>query len=150
MDDRATETVRRFCAAWADEDPAAPLELFGDDAVWVDGSRGEHRGKAAISSELLAQRIAGGPVDIQIRSILSDGHLVLTERLDTSTIGGLAFPLKLAAAFDVDDDGLITRWQDYFDFESFLQQLRDAGIPIDERTEAYEELQANHSTGGTS
>jgi hypothetical protein len=35
----------------------------------------------------------------------------------------------VAGAFEVDDDGLISRWQDYFDEAAFMRQLEDADVP---------------------
>ena len=129
MSDRAIATVRGFCTSWAGEEPERMLDFFADDAVWIDGDRDVHRGKAALRKELLAQRMAVGPVFMELVTVLSDGRTVLTERIDTNVLDGREFPLKVAGAFEVDDDGLITRWQDYFDEAGFMRQLQDADVP---------------------
>ena len=127
MSDMAIDTVRGYAASWAADNPEPMLDFFADDAVWIDGDRGVHHGKRAVRKELMAQRISVGPVFMNIKTILSDGHTVLTERIDVNVIEGREYPLKVAGAFEVNDDGLITRWEDYFDEGSFMQQMQDAG-----------------------
>ena len=51
------------------------------------------------------------------------GNVVFNERIDRFQIGSGWLELPLAGVFEVDDDGLITLWRDYFDMGSYQRQL---------------------------
>jgi limonene-1,2-epoxide hydrolase len=42
----------------------------------------------------------------------------MVERVDNFKIQGRPFDLEVAAVFNVDDNGRITRWRDYYDLKS--------------------------------
>ena len=138
--DRATETVRAYCSSWA-ADPSTMESFFSDESVWIDGERAVVRGRRAIGAELVAQRQSSGRSWLKIVGLVSDGHLVLIERRDTVEIGGLNVPLDVAAAFEVDHNGLIARWRDYYDLNLFTEELVRAGISLEDRIETYEQIQ---------
>jgi limonene-1,2-epoxide hydrolase len=48
MSDKAEATIRRFFDAWKRNDPDEIVRFFREDAVYTDGPRGTHRGRAAI------------------------------------------------------------------------------------------------------
>jgi limonene-1,2-epoxide hydrolase len=54
----------------------------------------------------------------------------MVERVDTFPIEGKPFRLEIVGVFEVGGDGLITRWQEYFDSQSVTDQLNAAGISI--------------------
>jgi limonene-1,2-epoxide hydrolase len=53
------------------------------------------------------------------------GNVVFNERIDRFRIGDGWLELPLAGVFEVDDDGLITLWRDYFDLASYQRQLAE-------------------------
>ncbi len=53
------------------------------------------------------------------------GSVVYNERVDRFQIGDGWLELPLAGVFEVDDDGLITLWRDYFDLASYQRQLAE-------------------------
>ena len=61
--------VRSFLAAWAHPNLDELVGFFKDDAVFIDGPRGVHRGIDAIRSELDAEIATGfGGVKIDVNS----------------------------------------------------------------------------------
>jgi len=53
------------------------------------------------------------------------GNVVFNERIDRFRIGDGWLELPLAGVFEVDDDGLIALWRDYFDLASYQRQLAE-------------------------
>jgi limonene-1,2-epoxide hydrolase len=51
------------------------------------------------------------------------GDVVFNERLDRFQLGDGWLELPVAGVFEVDADGLITLWRDYFDLGSYQRQL---------------------------
>jgi limonene-1,2-epoxide hydrolase len=50
------------------------------------------------------------------------GNIVLTERVDTFTIGQVVAPLPVMGAFEI-RDGKICAWRDYFDLAQITAML---------------------------
>jgi limonene-1,2-epoxide hydrolase len=46
--------------------------------------------------------------------------------------------MELVGVFDVDDEGRITRWREYYDFQSFQEDLAAAGIATRAPTERFD------------
>ena len=53
------------------------------------------------------------------------GNVVFNERIDRFQIGDGWLELPLAGVFEVDEDGLISLWRDYFDLASYQRQLAE-------------------------
>jgi limonene-1,2-epoxide hydrolase len=90
MTDSPQSVVRRFLAAWEGWPNVDDIaSFFADDAVFIDGPRGVHRGIAAIRSELEAEAAMGfRNLRADISSLVADGGTVMLERVDNFTIGG--------------------------------------------------------------
>jgi limonene-1,2-epoxide hydrolase len=56
------------------------------------------------------------------RTLAGDG-CVANERVDRFCINGTWIELPVAGFFEVDDEGLITLWRDYFDLDSYVKQM---------------------------
>ncbi len=122
--------VRRFLVAWEDMPKLDRiLSFFAEDAVWVDGQRGVHRGIDAITSELEAQAAIGfSSFRAEIKSLVADGGTVMMERVDSLTIDGKPFSMEIMAAFEIGADGRIMRWRDSYDLTSITDQVASAGF----------------------
>jgi limonene-1,2-epoxide hydrolase len=122
MGDKAEATIRRFFEAWRRNDPDEIVSFFREDAVYTDGPRGTHRGSAAIREMVVnANKLTPGGFEVEVQSLVSDGTLVMVERIDRFQARGRTFAMDVAGAFEVDDHGLIFRWRDYFD----LKEIQD-------------------------
>ena len=63
-------------------------------------------------------------LDWQILHIASSGRAVFTERLDGFRYSGRSWTtIRACGYFEVNEDGLITIWRDYFDREECLATM---------------------------
>ena len=53
----------------------------------------------------------------------ANGNVVLTERIDSFFFPGNTIALPVMGTFEVNDDGKITAWRDYFDMNQFMSQM---------------------------
>ena len=122
----AEEVVRdfmaAFIAAWPTGDAAMLSRFFSEDAEYCNGPLEPVRGREAIVADLARMMSLGGEVDADIRHLLSDGEVVMTERVDFVRLDGKSAGLRIAGVFEV-HDGVITGWRDYFDPKEFGAQL---------------------------
>jgi limonene-1,2-epoxide hydrolase len=79
-------------------------------------------GKEAIG-QLLTMILSQGAdgVRFEIRNIAADGDVVLTERVDTFTLGEKKIKLDVMGTFEL-RDGKIAAWRDYFDLAQWTKQ----------------------------
>ena len=122
----AEKVVRDFMAAflvaWPTGDAATLSRFFREDAEYCNGPLEPVHGRVAIVADLTQMMSMGGEVDADIRHLLSDGAVVMTERVDYVRLGGKTAGLRVAGVFEV-HDGVITAWRDYFDPKEFEAQL---------------------------
>jgi limonene-1,2-epoxide hydrolase len=122
----AEEVVRdfmaAFMAAWPTGDAAALSRFFSEDAEYHNGSFEPVHGRGDIVADLTRMMSLGGEVDADVRHLLSDGSVVMTERVDYVRLGLKTATLRIAGVFEV-HDGVITAWRDYFDPTEFGTQL---------------------------
>lgn len=116
------QVVRDFCGAWERLDKQAIIDAFTDDAVYHNMPMQPAVGKEAISqliTMILGQ--AGDGVVFDIKHIMAQGNVVLTERVDTFTTGDKKIKLDVMGAFEL-RDGKIAAWRDYFDLAQWTKQ----------------------------
>jgi limonene-1,2-epoxide hydrolase len=116
-------------ASWENPGIETLSGFFSEDAVYKD-PRGVYSGLDAIKKlwEGDINTTPSGTVDI--KSIASNGAIVMVERVDSFPIEGKPLTLEVVGVIEVGNDGLITRWQEYFDSRSITNQLKAAGITI--------------------
>ena len=119
MSESPEAVVRKFLAAFAEPNVDELVSFFSDDAVFLDGPRGVHRGVDAIRS---------GNVKIDVHSLVADGGTVVMEGTENYLIGGKHFTLDVMGAFQVDDDSRIKRWRYSYDLKSVTDQIEAAGF----------------------
>ncbi len=112
--------VEAFLAALAAPDMERSAALIDDAIDYVNvGLPAVHgRDEMAKVFALLDRPNAG--FEVYLHSISADGPVVLTERTDVITIGGLRIQFWVWGRFDV-HDGRITLWRDSFDFLDVLR-----------------------------
>ena len=117
------EFVDAFHAAWPKADAAAIATFFSDDAVYHNIPMEPIAGRASIEAalaDMMAQ--LGGDIDLDMLHIVTDGPIVMTERVDHFIVGGKKISLPVMGIFEVHDE-LITAWRDYFDLNQFASQM---------------------------
>ena len=117
----ATTIVRDFCAAWESRDQQRILDAFTDDAVYHNIPMAPVQGKDAIKGLLAVILGPATAVSFEIKRIVADGDVVLTERLDTFRMGDKTVALPVMGAFEL-RDGKIAAWRDYFDLATWTKQ----------------------------
>jgi limonene-1,2-epoxide hydrolase len=125
----AETVVQEFMAtsiqAWSSGDASALARFFSEDAEYRNGPLPPASGRDAIIALLAEMMSMGGEVNVDLRHIVVDGPVVMTERVDHVTLGEKTASLRIAGVFEV-HDGVITAWRDYFDATEFgLQSSAD-------------------------
>ena len=129
MPARAEDTVAEFLSQLDMEQPdlARLMTYFSADARYF--SRVRHaeplRGRAAIEEELRGQFSRYRDCRFQILSVASNGAQVFTERADTVTMrkDDRDVTVLVCAVFDIDDNGKIHYWREYWDLADIEAQM---------------------------
>jgi limonene-1,2-epoxide hydrolase len=110
----AEQIVRAFCTAFDEHDAEALRPFLADDVVYhnmpmepvvgVDAAVDFVNGFFAMCDSMV----------IETTHLAVAGVVVLTERVDTFTVGESVAPLPVMGTFEV-HNGRITAWRDYFD-----------------------------------
>jgi limonene-1,2-epoxide hydrolase len=123
----AERVVRQFMAtctqAWPTGDTTSLGRFFSEDAEYHNGPLKPVKGQDAIVASLTEMMALGGEVEADIRHLVADGPVVMTERVDYVRLGDKLASLRIAGVFEV-DGGVITAWRDYFDGNEFGAQLQ--------------------------
>lgn len=117
------EIVRRFCDAWPAGDVDALGDFFADGATYWNVPMEPVTGKDAIKATI-AGFATGNSIEFRVLHIAAAGNVVLTERVDVFTVAdGRAIELPVSGTFEVDGDGKIVAWRDYFDLNMLMSRL---------------------------
>ena len=118
------DVVRQFCDAWGSpEDIDAALDLLSDDCRYHNIPLDPVEGLDAIRATVQGFSAGVEKVEFETLHIAATGNVVLTERIDTFFFPGNTIPLPVMGTFEVDDDGKIAHWRDYFDLNQFMSQM---------------------------
>ena len=120
--DDAETVVRDMCAAFGKHDAEALRPFFTDDVVYhnipMDPAIGIDATIAFIEGFFA---MCEGMVIETLHLAVRDG-VVLTERVDTFTLGQTVAALPVMGTFEV-RDGKISAWRDYFDMAQITKML---------------------------
>jgi limonene-1,2-epoxide hydrolase len=110
----AEQLVRQFCDTFEKHDAEALRPFFTDDVIYhnipmdpvvgIDDAVGFLAGFLAMCERMV----------IETTHLAVRDDVVLTERIDTFTVGGNEAALPVMGTFEI-RDGKIARWRDYFD-----------------------------------
>jgi limonene-1,2-epoxide hydrolase len=118
------DVVRQFCDAWGS--PAeieAALDLLSDDCFYHNIPLDPVEGLDNIRATVQGFSAGVDKVEFETLHIAANGNVVLTERIDSFFFPGNTIALPVMGTFEVNDDGKITHWRDYFDMNQFLSQM---------------------------
>jgi limonene-1,2-epoxide hydrolase len=120
--DEAERIVRDLCATFAQHDAEAFRPFFTDDVVYhnmpMDPAVGIDAAVAFIEGFFA---MCDGMV-IETLHLAVRGNVVLTERIDTFTVGEVVADLPVMGTFEI-RDGKISAWRDYFDLTQITNML---------------------------
>lgn len=115
--------VRDFVAAWNARDRVAIRAALHPEIHCTGASyppaKGPDETMALCEPFLVAEEI-----DWQIVNCARNGHVVFTERVDRFRFVGKPWlVIPAAGVYEVDTQGLITRWHDYFDTAGLAEAM---------------------------
>lgn len=116
--------VTSFCAAWSKLDIDEMMEYFRADAVYHNIPVDPIAGRDNIREMIVGFTAGWDRVDFEVRHIVGQGDVVMTERVDHFVSPERTVSLPVMGTFEL-DGGLITAWRDYFDINQFMSQLSD-------------------------
>jgi limonene-1,2-epoxide hydrolase len=117
------ETVNEFIARIVNMDIDGACELVADDVEYDNVPMGKVFGPQGIK-DLLGPMVGGlDRAEWVVHRQVVSGNLVLNERTDRFGVGDRWMDLPVAGVFQIDDDGKIVLWRDYFDVQSFNEQF---------------------------
>lgn len=117
------KTVKDFCQAWENLDIDAVLGLMSDDAVYHNMPMAPLVGQEQIRSFLAAFLGAASSCRFEILTIVADEQRVVTERLDSFTLGGNTLSEQpVLGIFEFDEEGKINNWREYFDLKTWADK----------------------------
>lgn len=112
--------VRDFSAAWGRADLDFIMDCFADDAVYHNMPMQPLEGKTAIRAGIEAfLKTSPGGIDFEILNQVVAGNVVMNERIDTFENEGNKTAAPVAGVFELDAEGRIEAWRDYFDMGAF-------------------------------
>jgi limonene-1,2-epoxide hydrolase len=109
------DLVREFLERWASPNPRELASYFADDGVYHNMPMGPVQGPQAIEEFIAGFMAEFDGMDIEVLHLVSDGNLVVTERIDVMhRKGGGELRLPVMGVFEIVDDR-IAAWREYFD-----------------------------------
>jgi limonene-1,2-epoxide hydrolase len=117
------EVVGAFIAAIEAQDIDAAIDLLADDVSYENMPVSPIAGKDAVRATLEGFLGVASRIEWPVTRQMTSGSTVVNERLDRFQIGDGWLELPVAGVFEVDSDGRICLWRDYFDMASYTRQL---------------------------
>lgn len=121
-DEAAIAFIREFIDACVRANPDEFKNFFTEDAVWWNAPWQEVKGKEAIGETLRKGAALMKALPWEIRHIVANGNVVMTERVDHFEVGGKPVSVPCMGIFELRDNK-IAAWRDYWDLKSFEAQL---------------------------
>lgn len=114
--------IRQFIEACVRAEPDEFAAYFTEDAIWWNVPWSAVKGRAAIRETLRrgAERMTALPWEI--RHIVAEGSVVMTERVDNFLVGQKQVSVPCMGIFEL-EGGKIAAWRDYWDLKQFEAQV---------------------------
>lgn len=120
-----SETVTAFITAIERLDIDAAVALLADDVSYENVPMKPIGGREGVRAALASFLGAASKVEWPVSSQFEAGNRVANERVDRFKIGEGWLEMPVAGFFDVNNDGLITLWRDYFDLATYTEQMAE-------------------------
>jgi limonene-1,2-epoxide hydrolase len=119
----AQRVVAAFIAAIEAKDVTGACAMLAEDVSYENVPMSPIVGRAATQAVLDGIVGAATSVEWEVLRELADGNTVANERIDRFVMATGSIELPVAGFFEVNDDGLITLWRDYFDLNTYMTQM---------------------------
>ncbi|MBB5685909.1 limonene-1,2-epoxide hydrolase family protein [Sphingobium boeckii] len=121
--------IQAFIQAWNQRDRTAIRAALHEDVVCAGIPLPPAYGREAAMA-LLDPFLLAAEIDWQISAIAGSGNIVMTERRDRFRFPGMGWTeVRAAGIFELDDDGRIIAWRDYFDMAELIAAMPRAAPP---------------------
>ena len=123
-------TVDEFIRRVVSLDLDGACELVSDDLEYDNVPVGKNIGPAGLKT-FLGMMMGGVVAEVQfvIHRQTASGNTVMNERTDRFRIGEEWIDLPVAGVFEVNADGKICLWRDYFDMAMFTNEMTRLTTP---------------------
>jgi limonene-1,2-epoxide hydrolase len=118
----AERVVRDFCATFEKHDAEALRPFLADDVVYHNIPMDPAVGIDAAIAFVAGFFAMCESMVIETLHLAVHDNVVLTERMDTFTVGNITAPLPVMGTFEI-HDGKISAWRDYFDLTQITTML---------------------------
>jgi limonene-1,2-epoxide hydrolase len=116
-------TVDRFIELIVAKDLDGACELVTDDFIYDNVPMGVNHGPDGMKA-FLAPMVDGlDEIEFVVHRQAATGNVVMNERNDRFRVGDKWMDLPVAGVFEVDDDGRIRLWRDYFDVGTLNDEM---------------------------
>ena len=122
----AERIVREFCDAFGKHDAEALRPFFTDDVVYHNIPMDPAVGIDATIAFIMGFFAMSEGMVIETTHLAVRDNVVLTERIDTFTMGEKEAALPVMGTFEI-RDGKISAWRDYFDLAQITTMLSGDG-----------------------
>jgi len=119
------QTVTAFIKAIERKDIAAAVAMASPEISYENMPISPVVGREGLAQVLEMFLGSAHEVEWQIVSQFEIGATVVNERLDRFQIGDGWLELPIAGFFQIDDDGKVALWRDYFDMGSYQRQFTE-------------------------
>lgn len=117
------QTVDEFIARIVAKNLDGACELVSDDLEYDNVPMGKNHGPDGLRG-FLAPLVEGvDEVQFVVHRQAATGNVVMNERTDRFKVGETWMDLPVAGIFEVDGDGKIVLWRDYFDLPTLTDQM---------------------------
>lgn len=108
------ETVNEFIRLVTSAQLDEAVALCAEDIEYDNVPMGKNIGRQAVR-DFLSPMVDGLEVEFINHREAATGNIVMNERTDRFTKDGQSADILVAGVFEVNDEGQITLWRDYFD-----------------------------------
>ena len=117
------ETVNEFIRRTVSMDLDGACELVTADVEYDNVPMGKNIGPEGIKTFLQPMVEGLDEVQFVVHRQTATGNVVMNERTDRFRLGENWLELPVAGIFEVDADGKIRLWRDYFDMATFTNEM---------------------------
>lgn len=118
------KVVSDLFTAWSRLSIDDIMSYFAEDAVWDNVPMTPANGKAAIREMTNGFLKDTATFGVKVLKSAHEGNVVFNSRIDSITMkNGKKADIPVAGMFELDDNGKIKVWRDYFDLATFTKQV---------------------------
>jgi limonene-1,2-epoxide hydrolase len=118
------QTVEAFIGHWNGCDIDAMLALCAEGIIYHNIPMEPIHGTAAMRGMVEGFLANVAACDWKVHAIAANGNTVLTERTDGFTFkDGRRAAIRVMGTFELDAEGRISAWRDYFDMLEFQREF---------------------------